>query len=321
MTFESLKKEILQADLQAMRLNEEARRLIAEQQFEEGVEQRVQAREFEYRMELEREKLEDLLEETQDMNQRLDIGKFLSQYDDRPFAAQLQQDIEVLDVRRRELMANHNFREAEQKNEEKRALEKYLRTLQAGMKRTRYKDGIVNYRKFGRSGIKILWILREVNHDGSIEDWDMRKIISEEIPSANGITPGWEKTFAPIVYASYGILNQKTWEEMPYYYHSPEIVDVLQEIAYMNVKHTAGGATSNHRELEEAYRWNHRDLFHKINVINPDVIIYGGTYSLFRDDIDRYVHNKNIKHIEAYHPSARVSKEKYVDEILEKVNL
>ncbi|RZK11699.1 MAG: hypothetical protein EOO43_19160 [Flavobacterium sp.] len=96
--------------------------------------------------------------------------------------------------------------------------------------------------------------------------------------------------------------------------------DVLQSIAYMNVKFTAGGSNVDHTKLEDAYLENKMELFRKINVINPDVIIYGGTYSLFKNDIEKFVRNKQTKHIEAYHPSARVNKERYVNEIIEKFN-
>lgn len=180
-----------------------------------------------------------------------------------------------------------------------------------------YIDGIINKEYFRKSKVKILWILREVNHDGDISDWDMTKIIPQIIIKT-GIQLGWEKTFGPIVYATYGILNKKLWDEIPYYYDEPEIVNVLKEIAYINVKKTAGISKTNFKELESAFNEGKDRLFEEINKINPDVIVYGGTFYLFEKDIENRIINKNTKHINAYHPSQISEKqEKYCNQIIE----
>jgi hypothetical protein len=178
-------------------------------------------------------------------------------------------------------------------------------------------DGIVNNEFYQESKIKILWILREVNHEGDISDWDLTKII-QQIIIKTGIEPGWEKTFGPIVYATYGILNNKLWDEIPYYYDKPEIVNVLKEIAYINVKKTAGISKTNFKELDSAFNDGKESLFKEINNINPEVIIYGGTFYLFEKEIENRIINKNTKHINAYHPSQRsIKQEKYCNQIIE----
>lgn len=180
-----------------------------------------------------------------------------------------------------------------------------------------FKDGIINIELYVKSKVKILWILKEVNHDGDIIDWDMSKIL-QEIKTENGIEVGWEKTFGPIVHTTYGILNQKMWNEIPYYYEKPEIVNVLKEIAYINVKKTAGDSTTHFTTLEKAYAKNKRFLFQQINDINPSIIIYGGTFYLFENEIEENVINKHIKHIDAYHPAQRkITHEKYCNQIIE----
>lgn len=182
----------------------------------------------------------------------------------------------------------------------------------------KYEDGIVNLDTYRKAKMRILWILKEVNHDGDVSDWDMREILATEIKCDDrGIVPGWEKVFAPIIYATYGILHNKQWHEIPNYWDDPSIVDILNSIAHMNVKHTAGGSTIHHTSLEQAYLENRKALLVKINEIDPDIIIYGGTYYLFEDDMES-INKKDIKHISAYHPGQRtLRQEEYVNRIIE----
>jgi hypothetical protein len=183
-----------------------------------------------------------------------------------------------------------------------------------------FKDGIINAEFYKNSALKILWILKEVNHDGDISDWDMTEIL-QDIKTDKGMEKGWEKTFGPIVYTTYGILKNKMWDEIPYYSDKPEIIDILKEIAYINVKKTSGNSTTHFSTLESAYKENKTLLFGQINKINPSIIIYGGTYYLFENDIEENVKNKNIKHIDAYHPAQRqITHEKYFNQIVEEVN-
>ena len=187
-------------------------------------------------------------------------------------------------------------------------------------KKIGFVDGIINKEFYKNSNVKILWILKEVNHDGDISDWDMTEIL-QNIKTEKGMEKGWEKTFGPIVYTTYGILKKKTWDEIPYYSDVPEIIDILKEIAYINVKKTAGNSTTHFSTLEKAYTENKTLLFYQINKINPSVIIYGGTYYLFEKDNEENMINKNIKHIDAYHPAQRqITHEKYCNNIIEEVN-
>ena len=178
-------------------------------------------------------------------------------------------------------------------------------------------DGIINLEFFNKSKIKILWILKEVNdQNNNIKNKDLREIL-QDIKTDNGIEKGWVKTFAPIVYATYGILNDVNIDSIPFHYENPNIIDVLKEIAYINVKKTSGGKSIHKSVLLHAYLNNKTKLFAQINEINPDIIIYGGTFFLFENDNDFFLKNKNIKHINAYHPAQTSKSQKiYISEIL-----
>ena len=70
--------------------------------------------------------------------------------------------------------------------------------------------------------------------------------------------------------------------------------------------------------MENAYIENKKLLFEQINDINPSIIIYGGTYYLFENDIEENIKNKSIKHIDAYHPAQRhITHENYCNQIIE----
>lgn len=182
-----------------------------------------------------------------------------------------------------------------------------------------YIDGIINVEKYLKTHPKILWILKEVNHDGSLEDWNMAEIL-QDIKADYGIEKGFEKTFAPIVHLSYGIINKKNWNEVPYHYDEPSIIDILSRIAYINVKKTSGSSTTHYTSLEKAYEENKTLLFKQINEINPDIIIYGGTSYLFESDIEIQISNRNIKHISAYHPAQRsITHEEYFNRVYNQV--
>jgi hypothetical protein len=181
-----------------------------------------------------------------------------------------------------------------------------------------YKDGIINNDKYNKTNPKILWILKEVNHDGDLENWDMTKIL-QDIKDEYGIEKGFEKTFAPIVHLSYGIIHRKSWTEVPNHYDKPEIIDILSQIAFINVKKTSGSSTIDNQTLENAYNQNKNLLFQQINEISPNIIIYGGTYHLFENELEM-INDKNIKHISAYHPAQRtITQEEYFERVYNEI--
>lgn len=118
--------------------------------------------------------------------------------------------------------------------------------------------------------------------------------------------------------------------------------ELLKQVAYMNINKRGGGAKVNWKVLNEyAYKYN-KKIRDEICILKPDVIVCCGTYwtlvdivarNLYRDKKDkpkwdskaeqnfcleacikseRYGECK-VKIINMYHPSARISDEKYID--------
>lgn len=187
-------------------------------------------------------------------------------------------------------------------------------------------DGIVDLEIFKNTYPKVLWILKEVNSPEDECDWDMREAI-KSLKSSTGLKRGWGNTFTSIVYVSEGIIKNKEWDEIPYLYDNPDTIDVLNSIAFINLKKNPGKSRANTIELYEAYVIYKDLLFKQINLINPDIIIFGGTYLYFKNDIP----NDNFKHcgscnvfkiddkifVDAYHPQyIGINREKYFTDII-----
>lgn len=96
-------------------------------------------------------------------------------------------------------------------------------------------DGIVNEQKYKNSDIKLMWILKDANSTGEDESYDLREAINT-LKRDYGVRKDWEKTFNNIIYVTNGILNDAEWEDIPYPKDEPNTVDILQNIAYINIK-------------------------------------------------------------------------------------
>lgn len=192
-------------------------------------------------------------------------------------------------------------------------------------------DGIVDFGQYQTCDLKILWILKEVNSVDDIDEWDLRDAISN-LKTEKGIVKGWGSTFNPIVYTTYGILNNKERKEINNINSNPEIIDVLQKIAYVNIKKIPGGSVVKHLELEMAYDEQKEILKEQISLYNPNIIICGGTFEIIKDDLNYKKLDKKHNYpinifqsqkriiIDAYHPNNRtVKQEIYCNSIINAV--
>lgn len=190
-------------------------------------------------------------------------------------------------------------------------------------------DGIVNKEEYQNSKVKIMWILKDANSTGEAESYDLRDAINN-LKTEYGIRKGWEKTFSNIIYVTAGILNQKKWDDIPFPKDDPEIVNVLKQIAYINIKKVGGGSQSVDSELQEHFEKSKKLLISQIEEFNPDVVIFGNTYRFFENKLGLNQMNifgtchatakKNRIYINAYHPNARISGKDYFEDIITAYN-
>ncbi|GGD24439.1 hypothetical protein [Flavobacterium orientale] len=187
-------------------------------------------------------------------------------------------------------------------------------------------DGIVDLESYQKTNTKVLWILKEVNSAGDEGGWDMREAI-KKFKVKNGLKAVWAKTFSSIVYVSEGIINNKNWDDIPDIPDNPDVVDILNSIAYINMKKIAGKPRAISNELSHAYQTYKELLFKQIRLIDADIIIFGGTYPYFKNDIPPH----NLKKsgtcnvfkvddkifVDAYHPQYfGVKRKDYFTDIL-----
>lgn len=192
-------------------------------------------------------------------------------------------------------------------------------------------DGIVSEKDYLNSEIKILWILKDPNSSGEDGAWDMREHIKSNLKTKNGILKGWSATFKKLIYVTNGILNNLSWnDELSHPSYKPEVIDELKKIAYINIKKTGGGSVANANDIQEYYNYSKKLLFEQIEEFNPSIIIFGGTYKFFQDDLKldnledfgscSATFKNNILYIKAHHPMYTIKEEIYFNDILKAVN-
>lgn len=200
--------------------------------------------------------------------------------------------------------------------------------------KTSFVDGIINITKYLNTNPKILWILKEPNSTEENLNWrdEIKKL------NTNGNLSGFAKTFANIVYISKGILSKKNWGALSWIKDDIEMLSVLEEIAFINIKKTPGGRNSNDSELADYYELNKEIVLKQIKYFEPNIIIGGNTIKFIIDDLkkeypnliyneyisstDLGVHQSiddNLIIFDARHPqNTNTSSEKYCNDVIDK---
>jgi hypothetical protein len=184
-------------------------------------------------------------------------------------------------------------------------------------------DGVIDVGKYIETKFKILWILNEP-YDDFYEGkptgggWDLCKVISEKSNIYD--IKGGRKTFLPMIYTSWGILNNFCrWIDMENIEDDPTMLEALKSIALINIKKTPGFKTSDKKIIKESYFQNKEILLKQLNIINPDIIIGNSHLDYFLNDMG--VKPNNLKNwgilkyllfnkkifIKTYHPGQRSS--------------
>lgn len=147
-------------------------------------------------------------------------------------------------------------------------------------------DGVVDSNHYYDAKPKILWVLKEANSAG--EDWSYSDFFKctwhkhKRLPSIR-----------KIVYTTYGLLSKiNAFNDIPLWCES-NYREELKKMAIINLKKVPGGAKSNYNTIKAAYVENEDLLKEQIEVYNPDVIIFGGTFS-FMDFLHNNLPEKTV---------------------------
>jgi hypothetical protein len=188
-------------------------------------------------------------------------------------------------------------------------------------------DGIIDIERYFDSKYKILWILKEpYDEDGG--GWSVTGLNKYKKFQDFG---GGKKTFRPMIYTSWGILNNFCqWDNMGNVEEEPEMLEALKSVAYINIKKLPGDTKSIESTIANAYQKDKEILLKQIKDYNPDIIIGGSTLHHFYDDLgiskEEMQRNGNITflnnkiYIAAKHPSQwSVPEKEYCDNIINAV--
>jgi len=173
------------------------------------------------------------------------------------------------------------------------------------------RDGIINEAEWLPTTPKILFITKEANQYGKQEAGDFRD--------------DWRNKYSKYPFAyriaewSFGLINNfpafNIIIDHPSLYH-----EMLQKVAFINIKKTGGIGTSDGKEIGMHFNQNQGFLNRQIEIIAPDIIFLclsfneyirsglfkGAVWKSSGYDINVASWN-NIKLIDFYHPSARTA--------------
>ena len=190
-------------------------------------------------------------------------------------------------------------------------------------------DGVVDPERYCAAPSKILWILKEPwdGDDRSGGGWS----ITQDLLRAKTAEMAKGPTIQPIIYVSYGILNQVwTWADMEYIRDDPEMAQVLHSIAYINVKKLPGLKTSKDSEILSAYQTSREAIHQQIAAYQPDFVIGCRPHmaaimtdigiasdDIFSNDSARWATKEGTTFIDVYHPAqTTITRDRYIDDIL-----
>lgn len=190
-------------------------------------------------------------------------------------------------------------------------------------------DGVVDPLLFCGATAKILWILKEPwdGDDRSGGGWS----ITQDLFRAKTAKMSKGRTIQPIIYVTYGILNQ-IWTRagMDYIRDNPAMAQVLHSIAYINVKKLPGLKGSNDAEIMSAYANARKLISMQIDAYQPDYVIGCRPHmaaimtdrgfaagDIANNGSARWATKEGTTFIDVYHPVQwRIKRDRYIDDIL-----
>ncbi len=199
-------------------------------------------------------------------------------------------------------------------------------------------DGLVKAKMYFRSNPKIAWFLKEaytVEENG----FHIKKHYGQEDAYNNFFKLKATQTWHPIIYSSYAILNNyDSYNDMYDIKGDPSMCDVIKQIAIINANkfpsQTYSRTTASN--LKKGFEEFQNFLKQQIDLLNPSILIFGGTFHLYKESIFKLTNKHKIKEfdelkksgvgawidngrlfLEVYHPAnTQMKHPDYVDSIL-----
>ncbi len=190
-------------------------------------------------------------------------------------------------------------------------------------------DGPINRRVYYDNKPKVLWLMKEP-YDTNGGGWDY-ETCCKDLQFRRRLAFGQARaTWQPIIYIAHSIRNQYIpYNAMDSLSKNHSMLESLDTIAWVNIQKLPSKniTTTDMAHVSQAARMYSKFLLKQIEVLDPDVIICGGTVSIlkgFYPDIRKvgengteYLVSGKRLIIPAYHPAQRTMKrELYVDSLV-----
>lgn len=201
-------------------------------------------------------------------------------------------------------------------------------------------DGVVNPEKYLSAYPKVAWVGKEAyDEDGG--GWSLAKGF---INKTDWSTLTWQR----VIKVMYSLRNNIPYNQLKDIKENPDMGDVMQSIAWINLSKMPGGKSSSDRKYIKKYREHWRTIvLEQISIYSPDVIIFCNTldaccfFDFFpngkQPDGHVYYTDKNGQKkrfidifkkggtilLDVFHPARTMShemEELYVDKLVETIN-
>jgi len=196
-------------------------------------------------------------------------------------------------------------------------------------------DGVMKPELYFNNKIRLAWMLKEPydSEGGTGGGWNYFDMFPEgENLYELQFKRGHKSTWHPMIYISYSVHNNfLKWNDMDFIRNKNEMCDIVRQVAFINSQKlpSKGVTNTNVADLWESIAKNSDFLKRQIELLNPNVFIFGNTVDLYGNilnlEIDNFQNSGSCQFlikddklfISAYHPAqTTVTRDKYIDDII-----
>ena len=196
-------------------------------------------------------------------------------------------------------------------------------------------DGVYDWDMYHNAPIQFMVVMKEAydeideNDYSSGGGWYITK-------DCFGKDDAWKnRSWQPLIYITYGLFNNKRYEEIDYIRDDKNMAEVLKNIAYINTNKMPALKQTNDMELQANYEIWKPVLLKQMEVFNPKVILFANTFKIYKKDlvgefcqptytspngsVHAYLNEGKIL-LDAYHPNQKTfERSVYINEILDAI--
>lgn len=143
---------------------------------------------------------------------------------------------------------------------------------------------VANEQKYPKAKIKFLWILKETNSTTLNQEADLQEAL-DKLKAGKAIGKHWAKTFNHTTKVAEGIAHQTAWSDLPTEKDQAQLLDQLEEMAFINFRQVDSSSIHDKSELEKHFEVSKILLIRHIETLDPDVVIFGNSYPFFEGNL------------------------------------